>query len=315
MANIVITNYCNLQCPYCFANKYITEEEKQNITLDELNRILEWLGRTVINRIGIIGGEPTLHPRANEIFSRVKEFAQERKTRVILFSNGIKLYRYARLFDDNFGALINVNHPDVIGNEKWKELEKSLKMIKVCNGMNTTSIGINLYPNMKDYDYIFDLAKNYSFNTLRVSYVAPTCQFSNVTKDEYYTSAKDIFIPFVEKAKSLDIKVRLDCNHIPLCYFTDKEKEMMIETVENWHNYCSPVVDITPDMKGTSCFGAYELVDLSAFENIQEAERYFMFKKMYPKALANSGGKCSSCSKFENLSCQGGCLAFAGCNS
>lgn len=311
MANIVVTNYCNLQCPYCFANRYITEEEKQNITIEELNKILEWLGKTHPSRIGLIGGEPTIHPEADKIFARAKEFAKERNSGVVLFTNGIKLYDYANHFDEHFHALINVNHPDVLGDKKWSDLERSLRRVNTRGEIKSINIGINLYPNMYGYDYIFELAKKYSFERIRTSYVAPTCQFSDVDKDEYYTSAKDIFIPFVEKAKSLGIRVGIDCNHIPLCYFTDEEKESIMCATENWHSYCNPVVDITPDMKGTSCFGAYDLVDLSRFDNIQEAERYLMFKKMYPKAKANSGGKCADCSKFENLSCQGGCLAFS----
>ena len=35
MPNIIITNYCNLSCPYCFANDII-QTKKHNITLDEL---------------------------------------------------------------------------------------------------------------------------------------------------------------------------------------------------------------------------------------------------------------------------------------
>ena len=42
MANIAVINYCNLRCPYCFANDYIVEEEKQLMTISQLNRILEF---------------------------------------------------------------------------------------------------------------------------------------------------------------------------------------------------------------------------------------------------------------------------------
>ena len=63
--NIAITNYCNLKCPYCFANKFI-ESEKQSITEDQLDKILDFLFYSNLNKykhkIGIIGGEPTLHP-------------------------------------------------------------------------------------------------------------------------------------------------------------------------------------------------------------------------------------------------------------
>ena len=86
----------------------------------------------------------------------------------------------------------------------------------------------------------------------------------------------------------------------------------MIDTVvDGFHTYCEPVVDITPDFRATACFGAYELFDLDRFENIQEVKRYLRFKKLYPLTQENSSGTCSTCSKFDNLSCQGGCLAFS----
>ena len=34
MPNIAITAYCNLKCPYCFANEMISNQEEKNITLE-----------------------------------------------------------------------------------------------------------------------------------------------------------------------------------------------------------------------------------------------------------------------------------------
>ena len=53
MANIAVTNYCNLKCPYCFADDMICEE-KRHITMDELRHTLSWLARTPKNHVGII---------------------------------------------------------------------------------------------------------------------------------------------------------------------------------------------------------------------------------------------------------------------
>lgn len=310
MANIAILNYCNLQCPYCFANKFITEEEKQLITMEQLENILNFLSRSKLNRVALIGGEPTIHPQFSQILERVIKFTQERKIRCTVFSNGIKLGEYARLFLKS-GCLINLNHPEIIGEAKWNELERSLKKLKACGSMQNMNFGINLYPDMIDYDYIFDLAKSYGKDSIRCSYVAPTCEYQNVDKKQYYTEAKDLFIPFVNKAKSLGIRVRLDCNNIPMCYFTPEELAEINDNIEGWKTFCNPVVDISPDMKGTACFGAYNLVDLNQFNNLEEAERYFMLKEMYPRAQNNTSGGCISCDKFKNLSCQGGCLAFS----
>lgn len=312
MANIAITNYCNLQCPYCFADKFIKEEDKEMISLEQLSTILEFLSKSSTGRVGLIGGEPTLHPRFSDILDLVNKFCVMYKTRCVVFTNGINLYDYARNIGGNIGCLVNANHPDIIGASKWESLKKSLDRVQLCAGSDSITLGINLYPDMIDYDYIFELLKRYKRTRVRTSYVAPTCQFSNIDKHEYYEEAKNIFIPFVERAKSEGITVRLDCNHIPRCYFKEGELSLIDSVVEGFHTYCEPVVDITPDMKFTACFGAYELFDLRDFDNMLEVERFLRYKKLYPLAEANCSGKCSTCNKHQNLSCQGGCLAFAG---
>lgn len=311
MANIAINNYCNLQCPYCFANRYITEEEMQSITMEQLEYILEFLGRSSVGRVGIIGGEPTLHPNFSQIITRVAEFCKEHNTHCSIFSNGIQLHKFARLITDNVTCLVNVNSPEVIGESNWKLLIKSLDRIKLCSGLENINLGVNLYSTLTDYGFIFDLALNYCKDHIRVSYVAPTCSFSKVDKDEYYTNAKQIFLPFVDRAIKEGVRVKLDCNHIPRCYFTEEELQKVDSIVDGFHDYCEPVIDITPEFKATACFGAYELFDLSKFENIHQVERYLRYKKLYPLSESNCTGKCNTCAKHENLSCQGGCLAFA----
>ena len=235
MANIAINNYCNLQCPYCFANRYITEEQKQSITTEQLQRILEFLGRSSnIGRIGIIGGEPTLHPNFSEVLQTVKSFCDEHKINCTVFSNGIHLYEYARLFKENVGCLVNVNHPDVVGSKNWESILKSLNRLSICSNMQNINLGVNLYSTLRDYDFIFDLAESYNKDSIRVSYVAPTCKFTNVNKEDYYNEAKEIFLPFVEKAYNRGIKIHLDCNHIPRCFFT--EDELALLDLENTVN-------------------------------------------------------------------------------
>ena len=311
MANIAVINYCNLSCPYCFADEFLTEDKKQIMTMEQLEKILEFIGRTTVHRVGLIGGEPTIHPQFSQILERVREFCKMHHSNCTIFSNGIRLSEYVRLFDDNVGCLINLNHPDIVGETNWKSIIKSLDRLKLCSALDRVNLGINLYRTMIDYDYIFDLALLYHKEQVRASYVAPTCQCSTVDKDDYYISAKDIFIPFVEKARSRGVHIHLDCNHIPRCYFTDSELSMIDSVVDGFHNYCEPVIDITPDYKCTACFGAYQLLEMDRFENIQEVERYLRYKRLYPLAEANNKGKCQDCSRHDNLACQGGCLAFA----
>jgi sulfatase maturation enzyme AslB (radical SAM superfamily) len=67
MANIAINNYCNLKCDYCFADNMIKEANK-TMSLDNYIKVLKYLTeQNYEQRIGIIGGEPTLHPQFKEI--------------------------------------------------------------------------------------------------------------------------------------------------------------------------------------------------------------------------------------------------------
>lgn len=312
MANIAILNYCNLKCPYCFANEFI-EEKKQLITFEQLDEILNWLGKSEqVSRVGIIGGEPTIHKNFSEIMLKTKAFAKEHNSRVCVFSNGILLGDYARLFDPVATVLVNVNHPDIVGYSNWNQINMTLKRFAAAGNHNNISLGINLYPDMIDFDYIVELANKFRYKKIRCSYVAPTCNYKGVDKDEYYLNAKTTFLDFVTLCDKYNIKVNLDCNNVPECYFTEEELDTLKDKVEGWKNLCNPVVDITPDMHGTACFGAYDLVDLHQFSNLQEAETYFLNNKIIPKREANNAGACSNCTKFSDNTCQGGCLAFSG---
>ena len=310
MANIAINNFCNMKCPYCFANEFI-EEKKEMINEEQLDKILLFLkNSTILNRIGIIGGEPSIHPNFISILKKIQNLAAEKNATVRIFSNGLELYNYINLFNNNTLTLLNVNHPNIIGINNFNKIKLTLYCFKEQRKMNQVDIGINLYPKLSDYNYIIDLANKFNFSKIRCSYVAPACQYQGVNKTEYYNNAKPLFLNFVKDCKKNNIQINLDCNHIPFCYFSSEEKELMNGTVGGWHNLCNPVIDITPDFKATSCFGAYELIDLNNFNTLEEVENYCLFKKMYPRRLQNNEGKCAECQKFINLSCQGGCLAF-----
>lgn len=309
MANIAITNYCNLRCPYCFADDFI-QENKQEITIEQLNRILAFIGSEK-TRIGIIGGEPTLHSDFTKIIKKINDFAETNSMHIVLFTNGIELNKVLSYIGPNFNCLINLNEPEVVGMSNWKKIIYNLERVKALNKLDYITLGINLYPGIKNFDYILDVAKKYFKGQIRLSITAPSCQFTKIDKDTYYNEAKIRFLDFLEKAKEYQIKIKLDCNHIPECYFDENKLLEIKKYVIGWHKVCRPVIDISPDFYGTACFGAYDPVDLSQFENIAEAKEYFKNEKLKVLQQKNNGGSCAQCEEFKAGNCQGGCLAFA----
>ena len=64
---IDITNICGLDCIYCTRyNKHLRNNQRYNMELDYFEKVLQSLEEWP-NIIGIIGGEPLLHPKFEEI--------------------------------------------------------------------------------------------------------------------------------------------------------------------------------------------------------------------------------------------------------
>lgn len=314
MANIAITNYCNLRCKYCFAEDMIQEKPK-SIDMDSFRKILDFIARTPKNHVGIIGGEPTLHPHFNDILEEVNRYCMNVNTGATLFTNGIELEKFMPMIGDRIGLLINCNSPEFQSAELFKKQRETLDhMYNLAWFDHKANCGCNIYPGCTDYSYIWEIVDRYHLNHLRTSVVSPAACYQEMRKDKeaYYMLMKPIFLQFVEDAKKHNCRLNMDCGHIPMCYFKLEEAKLVEEVCDNlYQDWCEPVVDITPDFRATACFGSYDPVDIRDFGNLIELERFLQIKKSLPKAEKNCTGRCSICRKHELLQCQGGCLGFA----
>ncbi len=88
--NIILNSYCNLKCNYCFADEYMEETVHtpgKSIDYDFYEK--ELLPRVKnASLINFMGGEPTLHPRFNEILTSTLENLQPFST-LGIFTNGL----------------------------------------------------------------------------------------------------------------------------------------------------------------------------------------------------------------------------------
>lgn len=318
MANIAICNYCSLKCPYCFADEMI-HEESSSISLENFRLILSWLARTPKNHVGIIGGEPTLHPYFSEILKEVNKYCIDVNTDATLFTNGINLDKFLPEIGDRIGILINVNDPKIMRPEQRKKLEATLDHLYMLSWFDRrANIGCNVYRECNDYSFIWDIIDKYHITHLRTSVTAPNPKLK-MGKEEYYISMKEKFLKHCQDAIDHNCMLSMDCNHIPECYYTDEELDLYRRATtppvgprKKDNSFCEPVVDITGDFRATACFGSYDPVDMRDFEDLIELERYLLFKKSYPRYCNNGTGKCSTCKRYELMQCQGGCLGFGG---
>ena len=122
MANIILTSYCNLHCPYCFADTMIKTEDIKNISIEQFKKTLNWLADE--EKIGLIGGEPTLHPQFQEILKVVNDYSTNRESpcQFVLFTNGIYLHKYLNYIPQNMSILINLNQPQAMTTTQYSDM-------------------------------------------------------------------------------------------------------------------------------------------------------------------------------------------------
>jgi organic radical activating enzyme len=91
IVNIVITNICNLSCGGCHQNcGKIPKDKLFFIKIHDLKEVIDkLLGKDKFHErpwIGIFGGEPTLHPKYDQIMDLLVSY--KGKTNFVVFSNG-----------------------------------------------------------------------------------------------------------------------------------------------------------------------------------------------------------------------------------
>jgi len=93
---IILTEYCNFNCPYCrgLDQKIYGNRKIKQLNLNEVKNIIDiWCKGKPLKNIRFSGGEPTLHPDIKEIVSYAKS---KGINRIAISSNGsnkLKLYK------------------------------------------------------------------------------------------------------------------------------------------------------------------------------------------------------------------------------
>lgn len=312
--NILLNNYCNLNCEYCFANE-VLEEDRKNMTKEDFIWLLNFLKRSNTPNIRLIGGEPTLHPQFIELI--LEATSKKYTNHVHVFSNGtfnanIGYFLMCLASKVGVSILLNYNHPDIIG-EKFNDIILShLSEFQKSNVYIT--LGINFYKPNQDYHYLINAAKSYGIRDIRWSVVVPNSDEKKQNPKEYFNQFIPLLKGFLRDCALLDLDPHVDCNNIPLCLFDDDTlRWLCLVAGENNTRVstCNPVIDVTPNMEALRCFimNKYR-VPIKDFYNLEELNKHFREKVDSKFDGVKLFDACADCASFQvkNRSCA--CLTY-----
>ncbi len=324
MANIVLTDVCNLRCPYCFAGEFVNQDANE-ISMQNYRAAKEFILSSGESSLGLIGGEPLLHSRFKEILQDVIEDKRIRKATV--FTNGIHCDEFLNEFaHEKFRFLINCNPPSDTGQRQYQKLCDNLEeMIGNRYMRDKVSLGINMYKPDFEYDYLIELLEKYRFDQVRVSITVPNLE-ERGRQDalSYFESIRPRMFEFFKLLMEKGIRPHYDCNRLPACMIREEDYEMlreetarilggrkltanMVEIVR-----CNPVIDILQDLTAIRCFGLsqYTKVPIGRFRSIAELREYYRREVDAYACNTVHHTNCIDCERRLTAKCYGGCLAY-----
>ncbi len=315
MANIILTSRCNLSCEYCFAHE-LTESDARDIKMNDFMEILDFAGAD--GEIGLIGGEPLLHKQINDFLSILN--GRYDVSRVLLFTNGIFLDKLdLRLLLPKTSVLVNVNSKDAIGKVAYEKMKNGIASLFACLPKSRVTLGVNIYRQNQNFDDLVSLIREFGVKRVRVSVVIPKDKSEGAFN--YFSRMKKTLLSLAKTLGKLGVCPAYDCNAIPECVYTEKEKELLRSLpYENDFekrifmgeaSVCAPIVDIYPDKSAARCFGMSEYkVKIDDFKNINDLKNHFFMALDTRLVHKSSKDECKDCYKNKVFGCFGGCLCY-----
>lgn len=275
--NILINSYCNLHCPYCFADPTMEQTGAKNMSIENFRIAMDWCKKLNQHEMRLIGGEPTLAP----LFGAFLDMTLQDPwfTQILIFSN--------LTFDKDIAAKIaeTGRHISVVMLPNINEFQLMIPKYRdnilwninylSQNLPNFNEIGINIYRKDMDLRQWEEIIKHYkNISAIRYSVAIPprsTLESPDFDYYEYYHQFQPLLLELNAMASKYNLDLLCDCNNLPLCCFDDWAiAEMMkgsaydlfgctvgqkYDKTHGLLNCGYPPIDLRPDLTVAGCFG------------------------------------------------------------
>lgn len=315
--NIILTDKCNKQCSFCFAN---AQKKSTEMSLSNFIKILDFATFNLIQnnqpRINLGGGEPTLHPKFNTFIIELLK----RNIYFSLISNGLYSEATAKYIQAgiNSGKLeaILLNASELNNKNNFTIFNTNyLNLINNNNKFQNIifSLTLNHKKNLaEEIGYIKWLFDNIIFYKLRISLDYPPGDKLGtyfIENTGYGEKIKKI----QELCNANNITLIGDCIFPPCIFKNYKDFEGFKKQVKNTKTICSVRTipfDIMPDLSYQHCYSASYLKggNILKFENFDQAYKELSDQKEKILKTIEPLTPCIACQYYTNKICNSLCV-------
>jgi len=312
MSNIILTTDCPRKCSYCFAKD--NKNDHMYFNMENFKIAVNWLteNNPYISRVGLLGGEPTYHPR----FLDFIDYLLSKKISTVVFTNGMveEINFYNKLIEiaynnkvkdlSNFSFCLNMNE------EKYRsKIEEKLQSNFIKNLGRVTTLSFNIFEeNFNPYFLINTIKENNMVPSIRLGLAAPLGYDNDYLKIESFNFVGHKIVEFCKKATENKINIGFDCGFVP-CMFFDEDFDILKSlAVENWAHNCEPPIDIYPNLEVSCCFPTSRVLRTKISDWPDTINLYDHWIKELNKIKPIYEG-CQNCKYYLATTCGGGCKA------
>lgn len=262
---LLITNFCNRECDYCFQNGAFNS--KDCISKKDFYIFYQFCQKNNIKQVRIIGGEPTLH----EYFDIIIKLLLRLGISVTFITNLIcSPDKLKKLDDSGISALVNCNPPNTYTSDSLQIFNQNLKSL--ANMSTKVALSFTLSDVNQNLDYIFNCLKISGAQRLRFDLARPC-----ITNNNKHVSSgnlkeyKQKIIEFLNTCKKEKIVLDFDCP-FPEGFFSMNEiKELSLKEKGYKTKKACNFLLVKPDLSLGTC-PHYHLLDkkLSDYKTIDE---------------------------------------------
>lgn len=304
MANVALNTICNRSCSYCFALD-AGHGKAMEMSLEEFSSTLQFLKRSGMKEVRLLGGEPTLHSQ----FSVMVERVLAESMNALIFSGGIIPERSLQILmdapNDRLALLVNIIRPgeDARLERIQRKLFEQLGP-KIIPGINIPVPGLSL-------DFILEWIQRFNFKkAVRLGIAHPIFRGENqFLHPRHYREVGRRVAEFAERAQAAEIHLEFDCGWVP-CMFPEGALSKLNLGPNDVGLRCNPIVDILPGGDAISCFALanHAALPTRAFENVGAIRARFTELQERDRPLTVFR-ECNDCAWRARAECSGGCLS------
>jgi len=315
--NLIITNFCNQNCPFCFAGLEMSKNEyKKEMSIKTFSLILNRMKREGVDTVKLLGGEPTLHSK----FIEILELSLKKCKRVQLFTNGmysIQIEKYLLHHSQRVGITFNVTTPGYILQKKIRNLV--VKRISQLAGKNKITLSCTIDPFINTTVLLSSIPDDIlsKVQIIRLGLANPMQGEKNMYRFEDFPKIGGKIYEITNALKRKNYKgiLSLNCG-LTRCMFTELQYTYLMQNRVDLFGFgCfgkKSSMDISTENKAFHCFPLSETYRIDGEKNnLTKTSALLLLKRVeYQKKIQLI--KCIACPFFgiEVGKCPGPCIAF-----